>query len=118
MPTKQYSVRISHLYFILDILMLSGLPKALLASESLFGTIVKLCERDFIISTHESLTLLDKSLGLVSRVSEFIARMSRFTIDEMDIFLCVIYKEKDLLLQNCMKYISDQYYGEQLNIMH
>ena len=119
MPTKQYSVCISHLYFILDIIDASGLPRALMASESLFEAIVKLCERDFIISTHVSLTFFDKSVSLQIRVSRFIKSVSLFTIDEMDIFLCVIYKERDLLLQNCVKYISDKnYYGEQLNIMH
>ena len=117
MPTKQYSVRISHLYFILGIIYASGLPRVLRTSESLFETIVKLCERDFIISTHESLKFFNKSVSLQIRVLQFIARVSQFTIDEMDIFLCVIYKERDLL-QNCVKYISDQNFGEQLNIMH
>ena len=103
---------ISHLYFILEIFIAAGLLHALCGSESLFETIVKSCERDFIIPTHDSQLFVDKSLVLQNRVNQFIDRVSRFSSHKMDIFLCVIYEDGDLLLQNCAKYVSSQY-GEQ-----
>ena len=107
-----FLICISHLYFILDIFIAAGLPQALCASESLFEAIVKSCERDFIISTLESQLFVDKSLVLQNRVNQFIDRVSRSSSHKMDIFLCVIYEDGDLLLQNCAKYVSSQY-GEQ-----
>ena len=96
----------------LDIFIAAGLPQALCTSESLFETIVKSCERSLIISSYDYAWLQLKSLGLQNRVNKFIDRVSQFSIDEMDIFLCVIYKNGDLLLQNCAEYVSSQY-GEQ-----
>ena len=89
-----------------------------MTSESLFEAIVKLCERDFIISTHESLTFFNKSLSLIHRINLFTYNISLLTDDEMDIFLCVIYEGGDPLLQSCVKYLLDQLDGKQLNIMH
>lgn len=93
--------------------MAAGLSQVLCTSESLFETIIKSCEKDLIISTHESQLFVDKSLVLQNRVNQFIDRVSQFSNDEMDIFLCVIYKDGDLLLQNCAKCVSDQHYGKQ-----
>ena len=108
-----FLICISHLYFILDIFTAAGLSLALHKSESLFETIVKSCERDFIISTLESQIFVNKSLDLQFRVNQFIDRVSTFSSDNMDIFLCVMYKDGDLLLQNCAKYLSNKHYGEQ-----
>ena len=92
---------------------MASLSQALCASESLFEAIVKSCERDFIIHTHESQLFVNKSFSLQSRVNLFIEKVSEFSIGRMDIFLCVMYKDGDLLLQNCAKCVSDQHYGEQ-----